>query len=307
MDFGKLPSVDHLRFSLPPSEDRSLRILSSFSNVHSPSGENIFVGAPVWVCPKWVGSIYPKKLPSSQYLSEYGKHFNSVELNSTFYQIPHPDRIRHWKEQVPSGFKFSPKFHQSISHFENFQNVREQLNLFFNSIQYFEEKLGICFLQIPPHFSIQSIELLKRLFQWIPRQYRVAVEFRHSSWFEDQKLKEAAYRLMIEFGFSTVITDVAGRRDVLHASLTNKSLLIRFTGNEQHPSDFTRLDAWAERLQLWIQQGLEEIFFYIHQPDELGVPELARYFSKKMNAAFIAGLPSLPKDENSQIDLFSFS
>jgi uncharacterized protein YecE (DUF72 family) len=81
-----------------------------------------------------------------------------------------------------------------------------------------------------------------------------------------------------------VMTDVAGRRDVLHMSLTSSAAMIRFTGNELHPSDFARLDAWAERLAGWFEAGLSELYFFMHQPEESTAPAIANYFIRKLNA-----------------------
>lgn len=78
-------------------------------------------------------------------------------------------------------------------------------------------------------------------------------------------------------GVSAVITDVAGRRDVCHAQLTASTVLVRFVGNSLHPSDYTRVSEWSERLKYWIESGLESAYFFTHEPDNLLAPELAAF------------------------------
>jgi hypothetical protein len=82
-----------------------------------------------------------------------------------------------------------------------------------------------------------------------------------------------------------VITDTAGRRDCAHMYLTVPKAFVRFVANSLHPSDYVRLDAWVERIINWIEQGLQELYFFVHMEDELYSPELIIYLTDKLNAA----------------------
>jgi uncharacterized protein YecE (DUF72 family) len=82
-----------------------------------------------------------------------------------------------------------------------------------------------------------------------------------------------------------VLTDVAGRRDVLHMRLTSPSAMIRFVGNSLHPTDYTRIDDWVERLKMWFDSGLKQLYFFVHEPDNITSPELATYFINQLNKA----------------------
>ena len=79
-----------------------------------------------------------------------------------------------------------------------------------------------------------------------------------------------------------MITDVAGRRDVLHMRLTNPILILRFVGNGLHPTDYTRADDWVLRLKSWIDQGLHAAYLFIHQPEMALVPDYTNYWAKKI-------------------------
>lgn len=82
-----------------------------------------------------------------------------------------------------------------------------------------------------------------------------------------------------------VITDTAGRRDCAHMYLTIPKAFVRFVANSLHPSDYTRLDAWIERIINWVEQGLQKLYFFVHMEDELYSPELIVYLTDKLNAA----------------------
>jgi uncharacterized protein YecE (DUF72 family) len=281
MDFGRLPSVDHIRFELPPEDPRTTAVLATPNT--STHRARVYVGGPIWTCPKWVGKVYPRGTSPRNYLSAYGRQFNSIELNSSFYHIPDRSQVVAWKSAVPGDFKFVPKLHSSISHFENFSEARTSLLSFWENIAYFEESLGLCFLQLPPHFDSRYWGAFKLLLRQVPDPKLIAVEFRHPSWFSGRRLHSEVFGFMQALGISSVITDVAGRRDVLHSSLTTRKVLVRFTGNELHPSDYERIDAWAQRAADWVERGIEELYFFVHQPTELEVPELTQRFTEQLN------------------------
>lgn len=80
-----------------------------------------------------------------------------------------------------------------------------------------------------------------------------------------------------------LITDTIGRRDVLHQRLTSKVAFIRFVANDLHPTDYLRMQEWIIRLKHWIDNGLEELYFFIHTPTHALMPEIAIYFMTEFN------------------------
>ena len=100
---------------------------------------------------------------------------------------------------------------------------------------------------------------------------------------------------------------MAGRRDVLHQAVTGKTVVIRFIGNDLHPTDYTRIDAWVLKLKEWFDMGLHEVYFFIHQPDNMNVPTLSEYLATKIEASFEAKLTkpmSLNSNNLNQMSLF---
>jgi uncharacterized protein YecE (DUF72 family) len=304
MDFGKVSNVDRVDFSLPPppasQEERSLRILRRF-----PKGGSVRVGCPVWAQREWVGKIYPLLAKPTEFLRHYSRQFGMIELNTTHYRIPAPETVAEWREQTPPGFRFCPKWPQEISHHSGLQNCEALTAMFCDSLSRLGDRLSSSFLQLPPGFSPQQLPTLRRFLATVPRGFPICVEFREPGWFKDHALIPAALDLLENTGAGTVITDVAGRRDVAHLSLTSSRVLIRFIGNALHPSDFDRLDAWTPRLKLWLDAGLQDLDFCTHEPDNVLAPELARAFVERINSQAGIHLKSwVPMDQGKQLGLF---
>jgi len=143
------------------------------------------IGAMGWSYKQWLGKLYPRELKPEGYLKEYSKHFNSVELNNTFYRIPSIKTVENWREQTPDDFIFAAKFPRSISHSKTIGGDDEKLEVFLRNISHLEEKLGPILLQLPPTLQ-EETENLAQFFSKIPDNPRYAVEFRHTTWFTPQ-------------------------------------------------------------------------------------------------------------------------
>jgi hypothetical protein len=69
--------------------------------------------------------------------------------------------------------------------------------------------------------------------------------------------------------------------------------MIRFIGNDLHPSDFKRLDDWVSRIKYWVDGGLKEVYFFVHCLNETFAPELSQYLIKQLNEKCEAGLKEI--------------
>lgn len=290
MDFGKLPSVDNVDFSLPPEPPQNAALLSSLPRT---TKSTIYLGATGYNMKAWVGKWYPVGAKDKDFLRHYGTQFNTIEHNTTHYRIPDAATVARWREETSDDFRFCPKIPQTISHARDLGLNGRELPLFCEVIAGLEEKLGCCFLQLPPHFSVRELNLLARFLENFPSEIPLAVEVRHESFFQKNVAAEDFFQLLQNHNIATVITDVAGRRDVCHMRLTNRRVLVRFVGNKLHPSDFQRIESWSERLKTWLDAGLHEVFFFTHEPDNLLAPELAVFcaevFSGKMPGVALRG------------------
>ena len=209
---------------------------------------------------------------------------STVELNSTHYGTPSHETIAKWREAVPDGFVFCPKVLQRISHSKDLSLGQEWLNQFCKAILGMGSSLGCSFMQLPPYFKIEKLSLLERFLDQFPKEIPLAVELRHESWFSNEHNFTALFDLLEAKGISSVITDVAGRRDVLHQRLTTDTAMLRWVGNGLHPTDYERIDAWILRLKEWHTLGLRKAYIFLHEPDNLLAPEIVAYFARQANA-----------------------
>jgi uncharacterized protein YecE (DUF72 family) len=273
LEFGKTSDLSAVDFSLPDDPPVNSRILGG-AGAEGPV--EFCLGATGWSIREWVGLLYPKGTKPAQYLHHYSRQFNTIEFNTTYYRLPDAGLVQRWYEQSAADFRFCPKVMQSISHSRDFALGSDLVDRFCEAMKGFREKLGWCFLQLPPYFgpsenNLQSLEqLLARI------SVPLCVELRHEGWFEDGSAGSELFGLLEKYGVGTVITDVAGRRDVCHMTLTAPVAMVRFVGNDLHPTDTQRLQQWAERLHQWCEQGLREVYFFMHQPDEQNVPLACR-------------------------------
>ncbi|MCB0564293.1 MAG: DUF72 domain-containing protein [Phaeodactylibacter sp.] len=275
MKFGKLSDISGVDFTLPPDAPQAGPLLGSLPQREGPP--LLFIGCTGWSMKEWIGKVYPKGTKAKDFLRVYSRQFNTIELNTTHYRIPSAEMIEKWYQESSPDFRFCPKIPQSISHSQSLGLGTELIPSFCEAILGLKEKLGCCFLQLPPHFDIRRLSQLEKFLKSFPREISLAIELRHESWFNNPQNREAVFSMLQGYGTATVITDVAGRRDVLHMRPTSGTALVRFVGNNLHPTDYSRIDQWMERLASWFENGLREAFFFPHEPDNLLAPELAAY------------------------------
>ncbi|HMQ88172.1 MAG TPA: DUF72 domain-containing protein [Flavilitoribacter sp.] len=305
MEFGKLPDISGVDFSLPPEPEANRTVLARVSP--DPGPPVFYVGCTGWSMPQWVGKVYPPKTKSTAYLYHYSRQFNTIELNTTHYRIPDFDTVQKWKSESAQDFRFCPKVPQTISHSNDLGLGGPLIPQFCDSVAGLEEKMGCCFLQLPPYFGPDRIKILENFLKAWPAEIPLAVEMRQENWFKPGEGQDALWDLLEDNGVAAVITDAAGRRDVAHMRLTAPRTMVRFVGNNLHPTDYRRIDQWAERTARWFEEGLEEIFFFTHEPDNILAPDLAVYLCDQLQP--VRGLtwrgPQMIQSEGSgQMSLF---
>ena len=306
MKFGKLTDIEEVDFGLPPDHPKTAQVLQLQRDASKQL--QFYIGCTGWSMKEWLGKVYPTGTKAKDYLKHYAKQFNTIELNTTHYRIPSKASIEKWYTESTADFKFCPKIPQTISHSKNLGIGTGKILEFCEAIQGLEEKLGCCFMQFPPYFGKDRLGQVQQFIQHFPSHIPLAMEFRHESWYNSPKDSESLFQLLEDNGIATVITDVAGRRDVLHMCLTNTTAMIRFVGNGLHPTDYTRITDWVARIQEWHTQGLSEIYFFPHEPDNLLAPDLADFLAGKLRA--YSGIttrgPKLIKEqeEGNQMRLF---
>lgn len=296
MQFGKVADPGIIDFTLPEDAPETGKLLTAHK---TDAPFEVYVG-----CAKWnktdLKGFYPKGTKDE--LSYYATQFNSIELNATFYGMPDWKQVEIWKQKTPEGFRFFPKLTNTISHFKRLIGVKEPVEQFCNAISAFEEKLGMAFLQLHDNFKPRDFDRLKGVLEDFPEGIPLGVEVRNEEWFTNKEISKTYSALLEELGMANIIVDTAGRRDMLHMRLTSPVAFVRYVG-ANHPTDLTRLDDWITRIKKWRSEGLQKLYFFVHQNIELESPLLATHFIEQVNKTFKLSL-QLPAKQPSQKSMF---
>jgi uncharacterized protein YecE (DUF72 family) len=145
----------------------------------------VHVGTSGYSYPEWRGAFYPERFPTAQMLPYYAERFRTVELNNTFYRMPTGKTVAGWDQGSPPGFVFALKVPQRITHFARLRDVAEPFRYLLDTVGGLGAKLGPLLLQLPPSFR-KDARRLHECLALVPPSVRLAVEFRHASWLDDE-------------------------------------------------------------------------------------------------------------------------
>ena len=148
----------------------------------------LHVGTSGYSYKEWKGNFYPEDLPAKEMLSYYSRRLPAVEINNTFYRLPQASMMENWKEQVPARFRFSIKATQRITHIKRLNNVADETRYLLETASLLKQRLGVILFQLPPNMK-KDAERLKVFLNSLSTDTRVAFEFRHESWFDDETLE----------------------------------------------------------------------------------------------------------------------
>lgn len=278
MKFGQVDNPSEIDFTIPPDHPDTAKALNAQA---SKSNElEVYVG-----CAKWnkkdLKNFYPKGVKDE--LAYYATQFNCIELNATFYRLFPPATFENWYAAVPANFRFFPKLEQTISHFQRLKDVQELVEHNVANMSHLREKLAMPFLQMHDNFSPKDFDRVAAFVENWTYDVPLAVEFRHTAWYNDPAVSSKLYELLEAHGITNVLVDTAGRRDLMHMRLTTPTAFIRWVGANEPESDRARLEEWIGRIVKWKKGGLQKLFFFVHQNDEQESPALAAHFIKRLN------------------------
>lgn len=147
-----------------------------------------WVGCSGWAYEDWVGPFYPPGTPPGDFLSRYARVFRTVEVDSSFYRAPTPFLVRRWAERTPEGFRFALKMPRDVTHEASPPALHDVVDPFLASLEPLRSsgKLGPVLLQFPASFrATTGRDRLEQLLNAVPREYALAVELRHRSWWTE--------------------------------------------------------------------------------------------------------------------------
>lgn len=224
----------------------------------------IFVGTSGYNYRHWCnGVFYPPELPQRRWLEFYGEHFDTVELNVTFYRLPKQEVFEGWYRRTPKGFLFALKGSRFITHIKRLKECREPLVLFMDRASALKEKLGAILWQLPPRFRFdkERLESFALLLRALPgwKTLRHAFEFRDASW-----LCPDTFALLRAFGFAFCMAHGPGIP--MREEVTSDFVYLRFHGGEVlYGSNYSdqELDDWARKIAAWRRKG-RTVFAYFN-------------------------------------------
>jgi len=152
--------------------------------------QKIRIGSCAWSFEDWRGTFYPHDLPESHWLEFYSNYFPAVEVDSTFHAVPAENTVRRWAEMTPAGFRFACKLPRQITHICRLRDCAAELNSFLHAIEHLESKLQVILIQLPPSLTpADGKQALRKFLVQLPREFRFAIEFRHSGWHRPQFIR----------------------------------------------------------------------------------------------------------------------
>ncbi|MEW6188968.1 MAG: DUF72 domain-containing protein [Actinomycetota bacterium] len=203
----------------------------------------------------WNGVFYPPDVPPRRWLEFYAQHFDTVELNVSFYRLPRRNVFEGWRNRTPNNFIFAVKGSRFITHVKKLAGCEDPLKLFFDNASGLKEKLGIVLWQLPPglHMDRKRLEKFCELLAQneIARNTRHAFEFRHKSWFCDE-----IYELLSKYNFSLCVAH-SNRWPFVEIS-TADFVYLRFHGGEiLYGSNYSddELKDWSSKAKKWLDEG----------------------------------------------------
>ncbi|PRX47375.1 DUF72 domain-containing protein [Salegentibacter salegens] len=291
MNFGKVDHPENIDFTLPETHPDTIKVLNQ--NGNKDGFKDVRIG-----CAKWnrkdLKNFYPRGTKDE--LVYYSSQFNSIEFNGSFYRMYPEEQFEKWYGKADENFKFFPKVPRLISHIKRLNATEELTDDFVKNLLQLKEKLGMVFLQMREDFAPKSADRLDDFLTHWPKEIPLSAELRNVDWYADEEAANQLYALLKKRNVAHIITDTAGRRDLIHMRLSNTTAFIRYNG-ANHSSDYTRLDDWLDRLEEWHKEGLENVYFFIHQNVEEASPLLSAYFIKNFNKRFKTDI-KIPKTLN---------
>jgi uncharacterized protein YecE (DUF72 family) len=218
----------------------------------------IRIGTSGWYYDHWKELFYPVGLPKSKWFEHYAQHFDTVEINNTFYQLPKQETLEKWHKLAPKGFLYAVKANRYITHIKRLKDASEPLQRFFERIDSLKGKLGPVLYQLPPSLH-QDLDLLKTFIKLLPEKPPAVFEFRHKSWYVGD-----TFELLCKLQAGFCIHDMPGNESP--RVVTANIIYIRFHGSTgKYSGSYSKsvLQSWAKWLKGQTNQA-RSIYVYFN-------------------------------------------
>ena len=207
----------------------------------------IWIGTSGWHYKHWMDVFYPPGTSGSEMFQFYARHFNTVEINNSFYRLPSAQTFDNWRESAPRGFCFAVKGSRFITHMKKLKDPESSSAKFFLAADRLREKLGPVLFQLPPRWKL-NLERLAEFIEALPGGHKYVFEFRDESWHV-----APVFELLRKHNAGYCIHDFATMK--VFPEITADFAYVRFHGPTEAKywgsySD-ADLQGWAERIESW--------------------------------------------------------
>lgn len=219
------------------------------------SKHKIYIGTSGWSYKHWRGTFYPQQIKVKNHFSYYLQHFNTVEINNSFYRLPSEETFLNWKKIVPDDFIYVIKANRFITHIKKLHDPAVTLAPFMDHVKLLGVKLGPVLFQLPP-FMKSNTALLEAFLEELPKNFRCVFEFRNPDWY-----KPEIYDLLKKHNCAFCIYELAGHISPSQITADFVYLRLHGPGNKYQGSysDET-LQSWADECLKWSET--KDVFVY---------------------------------------------
>jgi uncharacterized protein YecE (DUF72 family) len=217
---------------------------------------DIRIGTSGWHYRHWCGNFYPEKTPSARMLHHYLQHFDTAELNNSFYRLPTEAAFECWRNSVPENFVFAVKASRFLTHHIKLKDPEQALHNLLPRAELLGKKLGPFLFQLPPRWHV-NLERLEHFLAALPRAHRYAFEFRDLSWHSPGVLA-----LLRRFNVAFCIFHLAGFSS--QHEITADFTYVRLHGpGAKYQGSYSQrqLKNWAETIAGWSAR-LKAVYVY---------------------------------------------
>jgi uncharacterized protein YecE (DUF72 family) len=226
---------------------------------------NLYVGTSGYSYKEWKGGFYPENLAAGRMLRYYGERFRAVEINNTFHRMPKESVLAAWAKEVPEHFRFALKAPQRITHLQRLRDAGDPVAYLLKVAGTLKERLGPLLFQLPPGLR-KDLPLLREFLALLPREQRVAFEFRHRSWFGDE-----TFGLLHDHGAALCIAEAEGKLEVPFVATTDWGYL-RLRRSDYGDCELKR---WVQRVR---EQAWKDVYVFFKHEEQGHAPQLAKRF-----------------------------
>lgn len=223
----------------------------------------VHIGTSGWHYKHWLDDVfYPSGTKPAQMFEFYARHFDTVEINNSFYHLPSATTFDNWRDASPPKFLFAVKASRFITHMKKLKDPEPSSEKFFNVADRLGKKLGPILFQLPPRWKV-NVERFAEFLESLPRGHKYVFEFRDETWFVPE-----IYALLRRHKAAFCIHDFSDMK--VPQEITAPFTYVRFHGptTAKYFGSYSthQLRAWAERIADWSSELSAAYVYFNNDP-----------------------------------------